>query len=250
MGNVGGRRVSCGGNPKATPHDSADKAAVCGRLSPSRREYQREITVGEQERRAAPTPLLAGRDALTRRRRIRERPGTDPRASRVAGAAPVPAAARVPPSAGRGVARFAAPPTPVQSAPRGAAARRSADTPGHRAQTFAASTRPTDTHRPGTARRGSRPRQPPLTVPRARHRHHVPSRDERGPPRRARGQDAVVENQVDPRPRRQHGEPLQQLQRIEPQVRRPVRPAVPQREPDLPSALTCSRSCASGGRNA
>ena len=92
------------------------------------------MTLGEQERRARPTPLFAGRDALTRRHPIRERPGTDPRASRVAGAAPVPAAARELPSAGRGVARFVAPPTPAQSAPRGAAARRSADTPGHRAQ--------------------------------------------------------------------------------------------------------------------
>jgi hypothetical protein len=72
--------------------------------------------------------------------------------------------------------------------------------------------------------------------------------DKRGPPRGARGQDAVVENQVDPRPRRQHGEPLQALQRIEAQGRghaarvvrggvegrRPVSPAVPQREPDRP----------------
>ena len=41
-------------------------------------------------------------------------------------------------------------------------------------------------------------------------------------------------NQVDSRPRRQDGEPLQQLQRVEPQMRRPVRPPVPQCEPDLP----------------
>ena len=61
-----------------------------------------------------------------------------------------------------------------------------------------------------------------------------PPGDKRGPPRGARGQDTVVENQVDLRPRRQHGQPLQQLQRIEAQVRRPVRPAVPQREPDRP----------------
>jgi hypothetical protein len=53
------------------------------------------------------------------------------------------------------------------------------------------------------------------------------------PRRGARGQDAVIENQVHPRPRRQHGEPLQQLQRIEAQVRRAVGPPVPQREPDL-----------------
>ncbi len=54
------------------------------------------------------------------------------------------------------------------------------------------------------------------------------------PPGGARGEDAVVENQVDSRPRRQHGEPLEQFQRIKTQVRRPVRPAVPQREPDRP----------------
>ena len=78
----------------------------------------KEITVGEQERRAGPTPLFARRDALARRHPIREHPGTDARVSRVAGAAPVPAAARVRRSAGRGVASFAAPPTPVQSATR------------------------------------------------------------------------------------------------------------------------------------
>jgi len=61
------------------------------------------------------------------------------------------------------------------------------------------------------------------------------------PPGGARGEDAVVENQVDSRPRRQLGEPLEQFQRIKTQVRRPVRPAVPQREPDRPPpALTCS----------
>jgi hypothetical protein len=42
-------------------HDSAD-GPICGRLWPHRREYEREITVGEQERRAAPTRVLAGRD--------------------------------------------------------------------------------------------------------------------------------------------------------------------------------------------
>src|SRR5919197_519387 len=106
---------------------------------------------GEQDRRAAATSFLAGRDALTTPRRIRERPGTDPRASRVPGATPVPVAARGPPSVGRGVAGLAEPPTPGQSAPRDAAARRNADTPGHRVQRFAASAPPTDTHRPGTA---------------------------------------------------------------------------------------------------
>ena len=46
-----------------SPHDSADKAPVCDRF---RWEYQREMTVWEEERRDAPTPLLAGRDAFTR----------------------------------------------------------------------------------------------------------------------------------------------------------------------------------------
>ena len=43
------------------------------------------MPVGEQERRAAPTPLFAGCDALTKRHPIREHPGADPRASRVDG---------------------------------------------------------------------------------------------------------------------------------------------------------------------
>ena len=47
-----------------------DKAPIGGRLSPNWREYQREMIVWERERRDAPTPLLAGRDALTRRHRI------------------------------------------------------------------------------------------------------------------------------------------------------------------------------------
>ena len=158
-----------------SPHDSTDKAPVSGRLSLNRRDCEWEMTVGEQDRRAAPTPLLAGRDALTTPRRIRERPRTDPQASRVAGVAPVPVAARGPPSVGRGVAGFAEPPMPGQSARRDAAARRSADTPGHRVQTFAASAPPTDTHRPGTVWRASHPHQPPLTVPRASSRHRVTS---------------------------------------------------------------------------
>jgi hypothetical protein len=66
------------------------------------------MTVGEQERGDAPTPLLAGRDGLTRRHRIQERLGIDPRVSPVAEAARVSAAVRVLPSAGRGVAGFAA----------------------------------------------------------------------------------------------------------------------------------------------
>jgi integrase len=66
-----------------------------------------------------------------------------------------------------------------------------------------------------------------------RHEAQPPAAARRAQPAR-RGEDAVVENQVDSRPRRQHGEPLEQFQRIKTQVRRPVRPAVPQREPDRP----------------
>lgn len=49
----------------------------------------------------------------------------------------------------------------------------------------------------------------------------------------ARREHTVVQHQVDPRPWRQHGQPFQQLQRIEAQMRRAIRPAVPQRQPDL-----------------
>jgi hypothetical protein len=58
--------------------------------------------------------------------------------------------------------------------------------------------------------------------------------DQRRSPRGARGQHTVVQNQVDPRPRREHRQPLHQFQWIETQMRRAIRPAV--RQPDL--ALT------------
>jgi len=48
-----------------------------------RRAYEREITVGEPERCAAPTLLPAGRDALAKRHRIQERLGIGPRAARL-----------------------------------------------------------------------------------------------------------------------------------------------------------------------
>ncbi len=43
----------------------------------------------------------------------------------------------------------------------------------------------------------------------------TPESDDEGPPRRPRGQDAVVEQQVDVWARRQRGEPLQQFNRLE-----------------------------------
>jgi hypothetical protein len=145
--------------------DSADKAAVCSRLSSRSRRRAREKADREEKRRRTPTPLFARRSALGRRRRIRERPGTDPR-FRVAGVAPALAAPRGPRWADRGVARCVAPPTPARSARRAAAARRSGDTPGHRVRTFGASTRPTDTHPHGMTWRPSCPRRPrPFAMP-------------------------------------------------------------------------------------
>jgi len=90
------------------------------------------------------------------------------------GWAPGRAAARAPPSAGRGVAGFAAPRTLVQSAPQGAAARRTAGTPERRTQTSAASTRPIDTRPIETDRHGApRCRRDPRCQPSgdARPRH-------------------------------------------------------------------------------
>ncbi len=75
---------------------------------------------------------------------------------------------------------------------------------------------------------GYLPRQAEVSQDSLHHRRLFNERHEARPPAR-RGEDAVVENQVDSRPRRQHGEPLEQFQRIKTQVRRPVRPAVPQR---------------------
>jgi hypothetical protein len=74
--------------------------------------------------------------------------------------------------------------------------------------------------------RNGRPRQAPPRFP-LRDNHIVGRRrDQRRSPRGARGQHAVVQNQVDPRPRRQHRQPLQQLQRIKAQMGRAIRPVV------------------------
>ncbi len=98
-------------------HDSADKPLSSADYRQGGGKYRREII--RRPHQAA---------------RMQERLGIHPRVSRVAGAAPVPAVVGVSPSAGRGVARFVARPTPVQSAPQGAAVPRNADSPGHRAE--------------------------------------------------------------------------------------------------------------------
>ena len=43
----------------------------------------------------------------------------------------------------------------------------------------------------------------------------------------------MVQDQIDPRSRRERGEPFQQFDRLEQQMRGPVRPRAPQLEPDL-----------------
>jgi hypothetical protein len=58
-------------------------------------------------------------------------------------------------------------------------------------------------------------------------------RNDRPSPRGTRREHTIVQNQVHPRPRHQHGQPLEQPQRIEAQMRRAIRPAVSQRQPDL-----------------
>jgi hypothetical protein len=56
--------------------------------------------------------------------------------------------------------------------------------------------------------------------------------------------------QVDARPRRERRQPLEQLQRIEHEVRRAIRPPVPQIQDDLPRRRQVQPSCAIGGRSA
>src|SRR3989442_9590277 len=51
-----------------SPSHNADKAGVCVRLSSNKREYQREMTVGGQERGAARTP--PSREATPSPRRV------------------------------------------------------------------------------------------------------------------------------------------------------------------------------------
>ena len=58
--------------------------------------------------------------------------------------------------------------------------------------------------------------------------------DDQGPPRRAGRQHTVVQDQDDPRARRQGREALEQLDRIENEMRRAIRPPVPEGEPHLP----------------
>lgn len=55
-----------------------------------------------------------------------------------------------------------------------------------------------------------------------------------GPPHRSRPQHAVIQQQVDPRPRGQRRQPFQQLQWLEHEVRRPIRPPVAQIQHHLP----------------
>jgi len=82
--------------------------------------------IGEEARQSTePTPLPVGRHALTRRRRIRGHPATDPRSGQRCTAVAVRGAARGRRWGARGVARFAGSPTSGQSAPRAAAAPRS-----------------------------------------------------------------------------------------------------------------------------
>ena len=50
----------------------------------------------------------------------------------------------------------------------------------------------------------------------------------------ARGAHTVLEQQVDARPRHQHGEPLQECRRLEPQMRRAVRPRMAHLQHDPP----------------
>ena len=60
-----------------------------------------------------------------------------------------------------------------------------------------------------------------------------PELDHERPPRRARRQDAVIENQVDAGSRGQRRETLQQFNWVEEQVGGPVCPRASQRKPDL-----------------
>ena len=59
----------------------------------------------------------------------------------------------------------------------------------------------------------------------------APTPDHERPPRGSRRQYTVIEDQVDVRTRRQRREALQQFDRVEQQMGRPVRPAAPELEP-------------------
>ena len=60
-----------------------------------------------------------------------------------------------------------------------------------------------------------------------------PIPDHERAPGRPRAQDAVIQQQVDPRPWCQRREALQQFDRVKEQMGRPVRPRASQRKPDL-----------------
>ena len=60
-------------------------------------------------------------------------------------------------------------------------------------------------------------------------RRRVP--DHRRPPGRPRRQDAVIENQIDPRPRHEHRQPPEKVHRIPLQVRRAIGPPMPELQP-------------------
>ena len=62
----------------------------------------------------------------------------------------------------------------------------------------------------------------------------VPETHDERPPRRPWSQYAMVQNEVDAGPRDQDGQPLQQFEGIEQEVRGPIRPRVPELEHHLP----------------
>jgi hypothetical protein len=62
----------------------------------------------------------------------------------------------------------------------------------------------------------------------------VPDTHHERPPRGSRPQDAVIQDQVDARPRDQDGVALQEFDGIEHEVRRTIRPRMPEPQDDLP----------------
>ena len=61
-------------------------------------------------------------------------------------------------------------------------------------------------------------------------------------------QHAVIQDQIDPRARRQRRQPRQQIEWLELQMRGPVRPRAFSVRRTLPAAVRWRRSCATGGR--
>src|SRR5439155_22680734 len=68
------------------------------------------------------------------------------------------------------------------------------------------------------------------------------ARDHLAAPRRVRRQDAVIEQQIDSRPWHERHEPLEQLDRREDQMGRPVRPRPLQGDADPPVAQAVEAS--------